>query len=113
MVLVKILTTISTNFNSKKAGIVEMVMIKFGLTILTTEILGMVMVKFGLTMLTIEPLFWLNGQKIVVIGPPPSLIRQTRESLGCCKLSYQNTPHLSHPANHSEPFCLFAYSLIR
>jgi hypothetical protein len=37
-------------------------------------ILGMVMVKIGLTILTIEPQFWPNGQKIVVIGPPPPLI---------------------------------------
>jgi hypothetical protein len=57
------LTDISTismsfdDFNSKKSGIVEMVMIKFDLTILTTEILGMVMVKFGSTILTIEPQF--------------------------------------------------------
>jgi hypothetical protein len=47
----------STNFNNKKSGIVEIVMIKFGLTILT-----------------IEGKFWPNCQKFVVIGPPPPLI---------------------------------------
>jgi hypothetical protein len=33
------ISTISTNFNNKKFGIVEFVMIKFGLTILTMKIL--------------------------------------------------------------------------
>ena len=34
-------------------------------------ILGMVMVKIGLTILTIEPQFWPNGQKSWSSDPPP------------------------------------------
>jgi hypothetical protein len=42
-------------------------------------ILGMVMVKICLTILTIEPQFWSNGQKFVVIGPPPNYPRSQLE----------------------------------
>jgi hypothetical protein len=53
-------------FNNKKSGIWidQFDYENFG-------IFGMVMVKIGLSILTIETQFWPNGQKIVVIEPPP------------------------------------------
>jgi hypothetical protein len=71
MVMVK--WSIFTDISTKKSGIVEIVMIKFGFDILTTVILefGMVMVKFGVTILTIEPQFGQMVKNSWSSNPPP------------------------------------------
>jgi hypothetical protein len=66
-------------FQQQKPEIVDIFTIKFGLTILTMNILGMVMVKIGLTVLTKEPQFWPNGQKSWSSDRPKLIIIRNTE----------------------------------